>query len=121
MNRAEALALNTALNQKELKVKNLTGAQYVSLIGLKRPLVKYLNEIGEEEQELFKSHDVVTDADLMSKATDKTFQDKLKLIQSPEFTPKEVNFIALDEFKKFTDEVDFASGSVLAEYLLVKS
>lgn len=120
MKKIEALTLNTALNNEHLKVKNLTGAQYVSLIGIKRPLARYIDEMNDKERGLYKDHGIINDADLAEKLRDRAFKEKLEAIQADLFEPKEVNFIPLDEFKKFTDEVDFATGSVLAEYLLVK-
>lgn len=117
MKRDKAIELNGALQDKELKVKFLTGPQYASLIELKRPLVRYLNEMGESEKELADEMKVVI-GPRGFETLDENFLGKLKEIQKPEFTPKELNFISMEEFKSWTNEVDFNTGSILAEYLL---
>lgn len=118
MKRSEAINLNVALSNQGLKVKNLSGANYFSLICLKKPLAKYLNEMAEDEQTLLKDHGVVTQEDLSEKLKDKSFSEKWEAIHAKDFEVKELNFIPLDEFKKFTDEVEFSVGAILAEYLL---
>lgn len=121
MDRSTSFNLNYVLHKEGLKVKHLSATNYVSLIGLKRSLQKYLNEMGEEEKILFKDHGLKEDAtqeqvdDILK---DINIKEKLKVIQSKNFEPKELNFIPIEEFKKFTDDVDFIVGSTLAEYLL---
>jgi len=117
LKREQAMQLNGALSDKELKVKFLSGPQYASLIGLKRPLTKYLSEMGENEKALAEEMNITIGHNGFI-SDDKNFLDKLKEIQKVEFTPKELNFIPMEEFKKWTDEVDFNTGSILAEYLL---
>lgn len=119
MKRTEAMALNISLHTEGLKVKYLSSSAYVELIGLKRPLAKYIDNIVEEEQELCKAYDLSNAGEIAEKKkTDKSFAEKLEAIQAPEFQLKNRNFIPADEFKKFTDEIDFGTASILAEYLL---
>lgn len=113
MTRQYAIALNICLSHKELKVKFLSGPAYASLIELKRPLVKYLSDMGEDEKMLMTELGI-TDFG----SDDKGFKEKMSEIQKREFSPKELNFIPSDEFKRFTDEADFNTGATLAEYLL---
>lgn len=118
MKRIDAIALNVALSTKELKVKYLDTGNYVKLLALKRPLNKFLNDMQEEEAELCRGFDVLPE-DLGKKCfEDKSFREKTLAIQAKEFEPKELNFLTLEEFEKFTKEVDFGPASVLAEYLL---
>lgn len=118
MKRDYAIQLNNALHTEGLKVKHLTGEQYVKLLNLKRPLAKYANEMSEEEKELFKEYNIVTNSDLLEQLKDKKFTEKRDAIYSKEFEPIELNFLDSDVFKKFTDDVDFGVASILAEYLL---
>lgn len=118
MKRDYAIQLNAALHTDGLKVKHLSADQYVKLLALKRPLAKYLNEMGEEEKDLFKSYNIITEQDRINNLKDKSFIEKIEAIQEKMFEPKELNFIDGDTFKKFTDDIDFGAASVLAEYLL---
>lgn len=119
MKRTDAMSLNMALHNEGLKVKFLSSSSYVELIGFKRTLQKYISEMVQSEQELFKAYEI-TDVEQVAdiKKADKSFLEKLKAIQAQDFEPKTMNFIPIDEFKKFTDEVDFGPASILAEYLL---
>lgn len=118
MKRDYAIQLNNALHAEGLKVKHLTGDQYIKLLALKRPLAKYANEMSEEEQALYKTYDVITNVDILNQLKDKSFRDKRDAIFSKEFDPKELKFMDNEVFKKFTDEIDFGTASILAEYLL---
>ena len=120
MTRIEAMQLSISLSDKGLKVKHLSATEYASLIELRRPIMKYLNEMSENEITLAKEMDISQDQDGNFDSKDKGFLDKLKLIQAKEFTPKELNFIPMDTFKKFTDEVDFSTGAILSDWLLTK-
>lgn len=118
MKKDYAIQLNNALHAEGLKVKHLTGDQYVKLLALKRPLAKYANEMAEEEKELFKAYNIVTNQDLFEQLKDKAFSEKRDAIYAKDFEPKELNFLDSDVFKKFTDDIDFGVASILAEYLL---
>lgn len=118
MKRIDAIALNVALSTKELKVKYLSTENYVKLLALKRPLNKYLNEMQESEADLCSSFDIPGEELGKKCAEDKSFREKIEAIQKKDFEPKELNFLTLEEFEKFTKEVDFGPASVLAEYLL---
>lgn len=118
MKREQAMSLIMALNTEGLKVKYLSSDSYVSLLSLKRPLQKYINEMAEEEYELCKGYEIPYSEMTKRSNSDKSFREKVDAVQSKEFTPKELNFIPIDQFKKFTDEIDFGPASILAEYLL---
>lgn len=120
MTRIETIQLNAGLQSKELKVKFLTAPQYAALIGLKRTMNAYLNEMYEDEQALAKDMDVKSVGNNFE-TQDEAFFDKLKEIQKKPFDPKELNFIALDDFKNFTNDLDFESGAYLAEFLLTSN
>lgn len=121
MNRVDSISLNNALATQGLKVKHLSSTNYVSLINLKRSLATYLNNMGADEKILFNDFGLdesMTGEEFAEARKDKAFSDKLDLIQKKEFEPRELKFIPIEEFKKFTDDVDFIVGSTLAEYLL---
>lgn len=118
MKRADAISLNAALSTEGLKVKYLDTGNYVKLLALKRPLTKYINEMAEEERDLCKGFEIATEDFVKKYKSDKSFREKADMIQGKEFQPKELNFLNLEEFEKFTKEVDFGVGSILAEYLL---
>lgn len=122
MKRAKAIQVSNALTNPELKVKFLSGAHYVQLLGFKRPLTKYLDEMGESEKELFKEYGIVnniTVEEYEEKLKDEpSLKEKIDLIQAKEYEPKEVNFIPMEEFKKFVDGVSVGTSEILAEFLL---
>lgn len=120
MKRIEAIELNEALNKAELKVKFLSSEKYVKLIKVKRTLVKYLDDMAKDEKILFKDFDILSDKDLNHKMIDdKGFRDKLNAIQDKEFKLPESPFMNEEDLKKFTDEADFRTGSIIAEHLLI--
>jgi len=119
MKRDEAVNLNAALMAQGLKVKYLTSTSYADLLELKRPLQRYISEMSEDELSLAKDMDIPLRENGFS-TNDKSFIEKLRVIQGKEFAPNKLNFIPIEEFKKFTDELDFGVSSILAEYLLTK-
>lgn len=111
----KALTFNEALNSKGLLIKHLNGEQYSKLIEVKRPLVRFIDQIMEDRNELFKAYDLKPGDKFPQ---DPSFTEKMKVIDERTFEPKHSGFIAMPEFKKFTNEVDLWVGAVLSEYLL---
>lgn len=120
MTRPDAINLNYAFMNQALKVKFLTGPSYAILIEFKRSLSRYITEMAEKEKTLAEDYKEVKVVDGQFDTKDESFLNKLKEIQKKEFTHGEMNFMSLDEFKKFTDEVDFNTGTVLSEFILKK-
>lgn len=117
MKRSDAIELYNALLTKGLLVKHLSTGSYASLIEFKRPLKRYIDEMGEDEKSLAEEMGVEP-VENRWPLNNKDFAEKFKVIQSKEFTPKVLNFIPADEFKKWTDEIDFGPASILADFLL---
>lgn len=122
MKKDKAITFHNALQNPGLKVKFLSATNYVSVLSIKRPLTTYMNEMSENEKDLFAAYNVpltLTIDDLEEKKkSDASFKEKLDLLYSKEFEPKETNFIPIDEFKKFVDDVSLGVSEVLAEFLL---
>lgn len=127
MKRHEVIALANALSDKGFKAKHLSNESYVGLTWLKRDISKWRTVAGETEASLvadFKDVVELTQAGITPvKDVDpdhlKNFYDKLAEVQkSMNFTPKQLNFIPVEEFRKCVEDADSDVSFTLAEYLL---
>lgn len=127
MKRHEVIALSNALADKGFKAKHLSNESYVALTWLKRDINKWRAEAGEKEGLLvtdFKNVVEMTQAGITPiKDADekevKNFYSKLGDLQkSMEFTPKQLNFVPIEEFRKTVEESETEASLTLGEYLL---
>lgn len=132
MKRKDASELDMALKKPGLKSKHLSTENFNKLIPIGRTLGRYLDEMGEDEKKVFDAYDIgITQQgpvfpEGISKDERKAFNSKMDKIHEKDFTPTkpnggdplEFNFIPLEEFRKWTEEVDTGVALVLAEFLL---
>ena len=128
----ESIELSQATSHKDLKGKHLSSGNFFDLLALKKKLKDHFEIIIEAEKELAKEYGAIevgnqwTIQDSTGKKDEKAhleFDKKLNEIHK-EFNPDEynvkLNFIAQDEFKKWTDEVELAFAAILFEHLAKK-
>jgi len=121
MNRREVMELNTGLEKSgNLKAKHLSNPSFIALLWLRRSMGVYKKEMGENEMECAKAFGAeVTQAGIVPpKDSEKEFWEKLTEIQKMEFNPKELNFIPMEEFRKWTEDSDTGVSLTLAQFLM---
>lgn len=129
LSRKETIELFTSLTKKQpdgtspLKVKNLSGENFVKILNIQRPLKLYITNMQEAEITMAKEYGLKATPkgwviDDNSKYNESEWNEKLAGIHKAEFKAKELRFIEDKEFKKWVDEADVEQAASLASYLL---
>src|SRR5689334_18845253 len=112
MKKDKAINFHNALQNQGLKVKFLSASSYVDILSIKRPLTTYMTEMSANEKELFEAYNIplnITIDELEEKKkSEPSFKEKIDALYTTEFQPKKINFIPMDEFKKFVDDVSIS-------------
>jgi hypothetical protein len=120
MKREQALELNGALNSKDLKVKHVSGENYLKILKLKTKLKNELELLGTSEVELAKEFNAdITPTGIQFKTPEdgKEFLAKRKEIFDKWDIEVELNFLPQAELLEYVKEQDTAVAAVLYEYL----
>ena len=121
MKREQAVELNTALNSKDLKVKHVSGDNYLKILKLKTKLKNELELLGTSEVELAKEFNAdITPTGIQFKTPEdgKEFLAKRKEIFDEWDIEVELNFLPQAELLEYVKEQDTAVAAVLYEYLI---
>lgn len=117
MNIHNTQKLLSALSNRSIVGKALSGNSFFSVICLKKKAQDHINSIIEAEAELAKAYGIDIN-DQLAINGNKEFLSKLKDVQK-DFETKELNFIPRDEFKAWVEHLDLETASVLYEFLVV--
>jgi len=122
LNRQQAVELNTALSQKGLKARHVSGVNYIKLINAKIALKNSLSVLSELENDVAEDFGASQQGAafyLEDKEKIKEFTKNLREKQKAYLIELELNFIPENELKEFTKEQDTEIEAVLFEYLLI--
>jgi len=120
MNRIETIQFSTAITNKDLKAKHLSGNHLVSYCFLKDELQAYFDNMGKAEKELAKIHKIEQDEFGNFLTKDKDFIEKLQQIQDQEFESKHLNFIDDETVEKLVKETDLNTAYIVFKHLKIK-
>lgn len=121
LNRTKAVELHSALSQKGLKTRHISGENYIKLLNIKTKLKNELNILAEAEQELALEFDAIQDVNgfyIEDSDKRKEFEKNLREKQKAFSIDLDLNFVSENELKDYCKEQDTAIEAVLFEYLL---
>lgn len=123
LNRTQAIELHSALSQKGLKAKHISGDNFIKLLKVKSTLKNSIAELVEAERELSFEYDATQTTEgffVEDKEKRKEFTKNLNDKQKAYSVDVETNFIPIMELKEYTKDQDTEFEAVLFEYLLSK-
>lgn len=121
LNRTQAIELHSALSQKGLKAKHISGDNFIKLLNIKTRLKNSLQSLSEAEAELAEEFGAIQNElgfFVEDKDKNKEFVKNLRDKQKHYSVEIDLNFIAEQELKEYSKEQDTAVEAVLFEYLL---
>lgn len=120
LNYKQCHELNQAMNMKDLKIKSISGENWVKIMKVKSILnKKFTGEMGELENETIKALGFENTPQTQFTVEQATLiQKKIKPAQDEFKLEIESNFLPQDEFKTWVENQDVFFATILAEYFL---
>lgn len=118
MKRSDVIIMNNSIADKALKNKHLSTESFLEIHSIRIKCKKYLDEMGEKEKAIFKDYEVNEGDKVPTKKENTGMWDKIETVQKEDLDIKKLNFVPLEEFRKWIEECDTLTASFLAEFFL---